>query len=247
MLKYIKEQLNILKLKKQLRAYHKIDEAFMRSTKQSFMELAKLRSSSLGSIKTYHSPVWKYSTAVMVVLVFMTSGVAVFAEKNDVPINNPLYPLKRLSEKVQLVVSSPEKKLQIHETLVERRLKDIAVLKIAEAVKEESRQEDKTVASAPEIKKAEVILLKEIIASKSLKSPKITPTANQKRIKKLDSDFQKEAQSVLNQADKLSIERARRVMICKGIISNINSGSASTSSRFREQIKARCDEISKDR
>lgn len=244
MINFIKEQLIVWRLKRSFRIYTRPDRAFLKSIRTMFVIMAQqsrfgqnthsdaksriLDSDKAESGRAKHPLVWRYATMAIIAVLSMTSGMAVFAEKNDVSATSPLYPLKRLSEKVRLETSSPKQQLQLHEVFVQRRLKEITNLKTEEQPVSILTQP----ATAPGI-----------IASKSREAP-LTP--RQLRIKKLDSDFEKEARLVLDQAQKLPIKKEGHVRICKEIINAINRWPASSSSRFADQAKTRCEEVSKE-
>lgn len=52
-------------------------------------------------------------------------GASVYAETKNVPADNPLYPLKRLSESVQLALTAPSAKPQLEASLAARRADEI--------------------------------------------------------------------------------------------------------------------------
>jgi hypothetical protein len=122
MTNFIKEQLAIWRLKKLLRRETRMDQAFARSARMRFIELARQRAGALSHVG--RSRLWKYATITAVIALTMTSSMAVFADANNVSASHPLYNLKRLSEQVRLDVSSPGQKVELHKAFAQRRLKE---------------------------------------------------------------------------------------------------------------------------
>jgi len=66
--------------------------------------------------------------AVVLVLFGATAGATVYADTQNVPVNSPLYALKRLGETVQLTLASPELRPQLEATFAARRVVEINAL-----------------------------------------------------------------------------------------------------------------------
>ena len=225
MINFIKEQLKIWRFKKSLRKYTLPDQVFLKSARTRFITLAQQKTDV--TIPANHPRSWKYATIAIVTVLSMTSGIAVFADANNVSATHPLYNLKRISENVRLELSSPEKKLQLHQVLVQRRLKEVTELDT-----EEKRVPTRNVPS---------VARRDIASASS----EVNLTPRQIKIKKLDSDFRKEAESVLDQAQRLSIDKEDHIRICREIVNTINRDPASPSGHFMERIQSRCGEVSK--
>ena len=225
MINFIKEQLKLWRFKKSLHKYTLPERVFLKSARIRFVALAQQHADVGVMMKHSHS--WRYATIAVVAVLSMTSGIAVFADANNVSVTHPLYNLKRLSENVRLELSSPEQKLQLHQVLVQRRLKEVTDLNT-----EEKRA---LIKSMPPVVKINIASV----------SSEVNLTPRQIKIKKLDSDFRKEAESVLDQAQRLPIEKVDHVQICKEIINTITRDPASPSGHFLERIQSRCGEVSK--
>lgn len=127
MINFIKEQLAIWKLKKSFRAYTRPDRAFLKSARLRFVTLAQQRAGV--NVRAKHPRSWKYATVAVVAVLSMTSGMAVFADANNVPATHPLYGFKRVSEQVRIGLSSPTQQVELHKTFAQRRLEEASELK----------------------------------------------------------------------------------------------------------------------
>lgn len=127
MINFIKEQLAIWKLKKSLHVYTRPDRAFLQSARLRFVTLAQQRAGV--TVRVKHPRSWKYATVAIVSVLSMTSGMAVFADANNVPATHPLYNLKRVSEQVRIGLSSPAQQVELHKTFAQRRLEEVSELK----------------------------------------------------------------------------------------------------------------------
>src|SRR3989344_3046721 len=128
MFNFIKEQLAIWRFKKSLRAYTRPDRAFLKSTRTRFITLTQQRAGVC--IRAKHPRSWKYATVAIVAVLSMTSGMAVFADANNVPVKHPLYNLKRVSEQVRLNLSSPVQQVELHRVFAHRRLEEVTELEL---------------------------------------------------------------------------------------------------------------------
>ena len=227
MINFIKEQLAIWKLKKSIREFTRPDREFLESARIKFVTLAQ-QHGGVG-VRAKHPRVWKYATVAIVAILAMTSGMAVFADASNVPVTHPLYNLKRLSETVRLEVSLPEQRLKLHEVFVQRRLEEITDLDM-----EEHRI---LIQTRPAVVRGSI----------TSASSGVNLTPRQIRIKKLDSDFQKEAESVLDQTNKLPLRKDVDIRICKEITNAVNRWPASASSQLTNRLNIRCAEAVKNR
>ena len=230
MINFIKEQLAIRKLKRNLREYNRPDRVFLKSARLRFITMAQQNSSV--NFRARHLPSFRYATIALMGVLAMTSGMAVFADVNDVPVTHSLYQFKRLSENVRLEVSSPEKKVALHQVIIQRRVKELKELN-----KPDISQATKLIDTTKVIESSTEINLKETVL------PKKVEISKQKRIKKLDSDFEKQAKDALDEIQKFPTNKEGRINICKEITEAVNGGPASSSRHFIEQVKTRCDKV----
>lgn len=246
MINFIKKQLAIRKLKRNLREYTRPDQSFLKSARLRFITMAQqdLRVKLVAS----RSFSFRYATIAIMAVLAMTSGMAVFADVNDVPVTHSLYQLKRLSENVRLEISPPDKKIVLHQIIVQRRIKELVELhdpEVAQAT--EPAEANEIVGTSTEISLKETVLpeASPAVLLKAYPSslPKKEEVSKQKRIKKLDSDFEKQSEAALDEIQKLPINKEVRNNICKEISEAITDGTASSSRRFIEQVKTRCNKI----
>ena len=247
MINFIKEQLAIRKLKRNLREYTRPNQAFLKSARLRFITMAQQNSSV--NVRVRHSYSFRYASVMVMVILAMTSGMAVFADVNDVPVTHSLYQFKRLSENVRLEVSSPDKKIALHQVIIQRRVKELQELNRPEEMVQATEliESAKLMETSTEINLKETIVLdaSPVISLKASPStsPKKTEISKQKRIKKLDSDFEKQAEAALNEVQKFPKNKEGRINICKEITEAVNGGPASSSRHFIEQVKTRCDKV----
>lgn len=214
MIKYIKQQLALRRLREQLRARYWINPEFLKSAKESFVAMAGLRAQRAGVRVARWSHAWRYATVAVVAVLSMTTGLAVFAQKNDVPPDHPLYQLKRLGEHVRLAVSSPAQQVELRQEYVSRRLKEIILLKAEEA----GAQLDISV------------------------SPEATLTPHQTRLQELGDDLQKEAESAIDQSEDIGNRKEKHAQVCGQILEAVDHASTSAPVGLRLYLKARCEE-----
>lgn len=84
----------------------------------------------------------RYAGGVVASLMFATSGVAAYADQNNVGPESALYPFKKLSENVRLTLSSDENKVVLYEKFAERRVKEIEKIKISAVGKSDREKEE---------------------------------------------------------------------------------------------------------
>lgn len=209
MINFIKEQLMISKLKKNLREYTRPNRAFLKSARTRFTTLAQQRAGVTTRAK--HPWSWKYATVAIVAILSMTSGMAVFADANNVPATHPLYNLKRMSEQVRIGLSSPPQQVELHRIFAHRRLEEVAEL--------ETENNDHP-----------------------------TPIQSQKRIDKLNNDFENETEAGLNKAQEPQIKKEVRQQFCQDILDAMRKRPRSNrpDEHMTDRVKARCGEAEKN-
>lgn len=72
---------------------------------------------------------YSYVLTAFLGLFILGAGAAVFAEKENVNPNHPLYTLKRLAENIQVKVTSEEKKPMLYNKFAKRRLQEVKTVK----------------------------------------------------------------------------------------------------------------------
>ncbi len=235
---FIKEQLAIWRFKKSLREFTKPDPAFLKSARTRFVNLAQqsrfgqnahsdaksriLDSDKAESGRASRSNSWKYATIAIVAVFSMTSGMAVFADANNVPATHPLYNFKRLSEQVRLGLSSPVQQVELHQAFAHRRLEEVAEL--------EANHGDPPVASDTSV------------------SDRPVPDKSQVRIDELNKDFQNETETVLDQINPPKAQPEDRAKFCNDILDTIQNRPKHNRppSPMVDHIKDRCREVSED-
>jgi len=256
MISLIKEQLAIRRLKKNLHVHVRPDRAFLKSARTRFITLAQQQAGvRVGAIGYFRS--FKYATVAIAVVFALTSGMAVFADANNVPANHPLYGFKRLSEQVRLDLSSPVQQVELHKTFAQRRLKEISELKTEQQIEQQT-------SPSPEIssrtnkendQKTNRVIVPTI-------NPTISPNTDaesnrrtnegdnsgtsklQDRIDGLNKDFQDETDHVLDQDKNPQIKTEARVQFCQDILNTIKDKSESDRlpTQMVDHIKSRCGE-----
>lgn len=129
---FIRQKLNERREKKSVQKYLKNifepRKEFLENSRSLFLsEITNRPGATFGApvrIMTRHLFL-KYAAGMAGVLLFATSAASAYADQTDVSPESPLYPLKKLSENVQLTVASNEKKIALYEKFAERRVKEI--------------------------------------------------------------------------------------------------------------------------
>lgn len=256
MINFLREQLAMRRLRKRLHAYTRMDRVFFHSTRDSFIELARQRAGTR-TVATAYNPGFRYATVALVAVLALTSGLSVFADKNDVSPESSLYNLKRLGEEVRVAVAPAEKKVELREKLVDRRLKEIAVLKDEAGIGAELATQD--ISETMSLKMAPTDFIPVTApsispdvssGSKDEKDDKEKRERNLKDkkeiVEKLTKDLYRETEKILDQVQKTSIKEENRERICNKIIDALYQDGASPSIRFAEQVQDRCEDIKED-
>lgn len=67
----------------------------------------------------------KALASVLAIAAVVLGSASVYADTRNVPVNDPLYPLKRLNESVRLAVAPPQEKPQLQASFVARRVSEL--------------------------------------------------------------------------------------------------------------------------
>jgi len=158
-----------------------------------------------------------YGFASLFALSSVTGGAIVYAQKENVDFNHPLYPMKRLGENIQVGLASAEEKPVLQDELAQKRLTEIKQLiaekeeeiilinsqKIAEAkqISEQKDREAKQIAAEDseafqkieEQKKQDL----EQIEERHKKEIEKIEKENKVKTERLDDDFREAVESVL--------------------------------------------------
>ncbi len=121
MIKEFKDNIKSALIKARLKRALRPDDAFLRIARERFLAQLTPRVVSTG-VPVYARGL-RYGMVAFLVVVSMTGGLAVLADKNDVSATNLLYPLKRMSEQTRLSVSP--KKADLHAEFAVRRLNEL--------------------------------------------------------------------------------------------------------------------------
>ncbi len=122
-------KLKELRLRSQLRKHYGPDEAFLRSSREQFLNSIEPRGGLARTSINNHAAYWRYALITLLILISTTVGLTTFADQANVPANHPLYQLKRLSEQIRLDLSTPQKQIVLHQEFADRRLKEIKEVK----------------------------------------------------------------------------------------------------------------------
>jgi hypothetical protein len=82
----------------------------------------------VGTIFTF-KPFLKYALATVFIVMFLGSGLVIYADTKNVDVNNPLYGFKKTGEKVRLVIAPKERKPIVNHQIAERRVEEMEKLK----------------------------------------------------------------------------------------------------------------------
>ncbi len=124
------EKFHIFKIKRLLRGIFNPDKKFIEKSRAIFLKAFKEKPAYVTN-----SPVarnyYKFKIAFVSVLVLLLLAVTsfVYADVKNVGPNHPLYPLKRLSEGIQMELASSKNKAQLNDIFAKRRLEEVKELK----------------------------------------------------------------------------------------------------------------------
>ena len=223
MIKFFKEKLKSRKNLLLLKKYTKPSKEFSNESRSLFISELKKRgviapaTAHFWSVPAPFKRALSYSFASLILLSSLTGGAVVYAEKQDVAFNHPLYPMKRLGENIQVKLAPADKKPTIQDEIARKRLTEIKQLVVekeekinlinsrkAEEVEQAVEKIDQeinrvTTENPEEIKQAEEQKKKivEQIEEKRKKEIEKMENENKSKTEKLDHDFRKTVSSVL--------------------------------------------------
>lgn len=123
--------ISFIKNKKILRDYKKFLEPrgeFVRDTERVFLAAFREKFPKPNQV---HSPIFSHALrglATSVAVLALAVITSTYADHKDVGVDSALYPLKRISESMRLLLTSESKKTILHSEFAERRLNEIEVL-----------------------------------------------------------------------------------------------------------------------
>ncbi|MCX6765031.1 MAG: hypothetical protein NT148_00635, partial [Candidatus Nealsonbacteria bacterium] len=78
-------------------------------------------------------PILKYSLVAIFILIFLSGGLVIYADSNNVSVSNPLYGFKKTGEKVRLMMAPKDKRPIIDHQIAERRINEMHGVKNTDA------------------------------------------------------------------------------------------------------------------
>ncbi|MEK7503667.1 MAG: DUF5667 domain-containing protein [Patescibacteria group bacterium] len=263
MIKFLKERLtgrkNLLLLKK----YTKPNKEFSNESRSLF--ISKLKKRRVMAPAPFRRALG-YSFASLILLSSLTGGAVVYAEKQDVAFNHPLYPMKRLGENIQVKLAPADKKPAIQDEIARKRLTEIKQLivekdekinlinsreaaEVKRAVAEINRA---TTENSEAIKQAEEQKKKTIerIAEKHKKEIEEMENESKSKTEELDHDFRQTVDSVLRAiepSEKESKNRERTKDLCESLRKKIREHEEiSKRNENWPDFKDKCEEVKKE-
>jgi hypothetical protein len=104
-------------------------EEFMEETRILFLTRIEEINGKTHSAVFIFAPFWKYSFAAIFIIIFLSGGLVIYADSNNVSVNNPLYGLKKTGEKVRLMVAPKERRPIVCHQIAQRRIEEMHGLK----------------------------------------------------------------------------------------------------------------------
>ena len=134
MIKFLREKLRYRIYRLLIKRYTKPRKEFLENTRALFIDRMRAHTSlvtNTDSHRIYNNKTkFSYSALTLLLFLLLNGGVILFAEEQNVDAEHPLYPFKRASEKIQIRLSKPEKKILLYEKFARRRLEELKQLKI---------------------------------------------------------------------------------------------------------------------
>jgi len=75
------------------------------------------------------NPVLRYSLVIVFIIIFLSGGLVIYADSNNVGVGNPFYGFKKTGEKVRLAMAPKERRPMVCHQIAERRLEEMHGLK----------------------------------------------------------------------------------------------------------------------
>ena len=133
MIKFFKEKFNMVRYRRILKRHFEPSQDFLKESKILFLQ--KLREEKVVTKKEsiripVQRVVLKYGLAGVLAILMFGAGSIIYAEKQNVSPDNPLYEFKKLGESIQIKLAAEEEKPLLHKEFAERRLEEIKFLKL---------------------------------------------------------------------------------------------------------------------
>ncbi len=183
------------------------EKEFLDSARESFLKSVRIMNGNSTARMMAHARYWRYAFVALFVVVIGTGGLAALADNADVPTDNVLYPLKRVSEQVRLDLTlSDEQKIKLHEDLAQRRLRELEALRAAAA----------SPAPTPVRTAAPTATVLTVTASASRTPAAASASKRVQMIQQLNQDFRDEVDRAIERAERVRMPDGsdRKIEIC---------------------------------
>lgn len=133
MIKFLKQKFETIRYRRILKYYFEPRKDFLKESKILFIQ--KLKNEGIVTKKEFiriplYTRVFRYSLASILLILMLGGGSIIFAEKQNVNPDHPLYEFKKLGESIQIKLAAEEEKPLLHKEFAERRLEEIKQLKV---------------------------------------------------------------------------------------------------------------------
>ena len=197
---------------------------FLNASKGAFLAVYDIRYRHMLRPSSHLPSIYRLSISLVALVAISTAGASVYADNQNVPADSPLYPLKRLSESVQIVLASSADKPQLQAKLAARRGEEIAQL--------EAKDVDDFGTDASFVNSATgTVVTSSMVMDSSTEIVRHATSTNDTRrrrwdlISSLTHDLHQEIDSSINDADKEDLQDGRLADFCGTLSSAIASSS----------------------
>lgn len=202
---------------------------FLDATRSAFLaEVAKRRVGFVAPQFTRRA--WginavRYGLVFAGIVLFSTSGLVAYADNTNVGVDNTLYPLKRVAERVRLSVVPAIKETQLREEFAQRRANELIVVEQKQASDNvgNSKQTRKWETKAVELRTEFRNTIAKIEEKNDSESPVVSKPTNEKGLCRAVEAVEKNAGNGKSGSYKKFEERCKRLLITEATPDNTNT------------------------
>lgn len=107
---------------------------FMEETRVLFLSRLEFKSKKGETILNHNNifvftPFLRYALVAVFIVLFLSGGLVIYADSNNVGPNNPFYGLKKTGEKMRLAMAPKERRPMVDHQIAQRRIEEMQKLK----------------------------------------------------------------------------------------------------------------------
>ena len=224
MLNFFKRKIKEYECRRLTKRYCEPDKDFLNTCREEF--IAKVcREIPPEKAKRFSLVVlgFKYSLAVFIILVFLGSGAAVYADRANVDYAHPLYSLKRTVEAVRVELASSQQQPVLQTELAQRRLDEIKKIEadmeiISQEVSMTTKEVSVAQGTATTTKEVAASTKKITIKKKTQQNLEAEQKKRQELMTNLRNQMRQELGSVIDEIENKRVEKTRMEKLCSSVL-----------------------------